>query len=304
MLPDLRTLARALGGEVVGRQVLSPGPGHGRNDRSLSIKLNASSPFGFLAHSFAGDDFTDCRDYVVERLGLDPDGWKTKERQHVTADESRILHRAILASSEVVDEGEMVDQDRAAKTAEAVIMWAHAIDPQYTSAEKYLNSRSLKLTDDLCNDVLRWRPFEGAMIALFRNIQTGAPQAVTRIYLDRDNRKTNRKFLGPVGGAAVMLDAFDEVTTGLHICEGVETGMAARQMGLKPTWALGSAGAIASFPVLNGIECLTILTERDDAGRRATFACATRWRDAGRQVIIAEPVGEAKDFNDALKASK
>ena len=53
---NLRAVALALGGDVVGSQVLAPGPGHGPRDRSLSVKLSPSSPDGFIAHSFAGDD--------------------------------------------------------------------------------------------------------------------------------------------------------------------------------------------------------------------------------------------------------
>ena len=44
--------------------------------------------------------------------------------------------------------------------------------------------------------------------------------------------------LGVVAGAAVKLDAAGEA---LAIGEGVETAMAARQLGLRPVWAVGSA---------------------------------------------------------------
>ena len=79
--------------------------------------------------------------------------------------------------------------------------------------------------------------------------------------------------MGPVGGAAIMLDGFDAVRAGAPIGEGVETCQAARQLGLKPCWALGSAGAVASLPVLGGVETLTLLAENDDASARATEAC-------------------------------
>jgi hypothetical protein len=69
-MSDLRALARALGGEISGRQVLAPGPGHGRLDRSLSIRFDPAAPGGFVVHSFAGDDPFACKDYVRERLGL------------------------------------------------------------------------------------------------------------------------------------------------------------------------------------------------------------------------------------------
>ena len=39
------------------------------------------------------------------------------------------------------------------------------------------------------------------MLGLFRNIATNAPQAISRTFLDHEARKTERRFLGPVGGA-------------------------------------------------------------------------------------------------------
>jgi hypothetical protein len=67
---DLQFLARALGGEVNGKQVLAPGPGHSTKDRSLSVTLDPHAPDGFIVNSFAGDDPIQCKDYVRERAGL------------------------------------------------------------------------------------------------------------------------------------------------------------------------------------------------------------------------------------------
>jgi putative DNA primase/helicase len=159
-------------------------------------------------------------------------------------------------------------------------LWRQAVDPRGTIVETYLNSRALDLGDDLAGEVLRWHPRIGAMLALFRDIVTDEPRAVSRTFLDREGRKLSRKFFGPVGGAAIKLDPDDAVTQGLHIGEGIETCMAARQLELRPTWALGSTGAIGAFPVLSGIECLTLLAERDEASSRAVEACAARWFQA------------------------
>jgi putative DNA primase/helicase len=67
---DLRTMARALGGEVVGRQVLAPGPGHSPRDRSLSVTLSPSSPDGIIVFSHAGDPWQACKDHVKTLLGV------------------------------------------------------------------------------------------------------------------------------------------------------------------------------------------------------------------------------------------
>ncbi|WP_395697975.1 toprim domain-containing protein [Methylocella sp.] len=108
--------------------------------------------------------------------------------------------------------------------------------------------------------------------------------------------------LGPVAGAAIKIDADEDVTMGLTVGEGAETCVAARQLGLRPVWALGSAGAIGAFPVLPGVEALTILEELDDAGAngRAIEACASRWRAAGREVLIVSPL-LGGDINDSIK---
>ena len=67
---DLKVLARLLDGDVSGSQVVAPGPGHSRKDRSLSVRLSPSAPDGFIVFSHAGDDWRESRDYVRERMGL------------------------------------------------------------------------------------------------------------------------------------------------------------------------------------------------------------------------------------------
>jgi hypothetical protein len=72
-------------------------------------------------------------------------------------------------------------------TEDALALWRPAVDPRRTLVERYFNiERNLNLSADLAGEVLRWHPGVGAMLALFRNIETGAPQAVSRTFLDRD----------------------------------------------------------------------------------------------------------------------
>jgi hypothetical protein len=189
--------------------------------------------------------------------------------------------------------------DHTDNSEKAFALWREGVDPRGTSAERYLNSRALELDVDIASEVLRWHPPTGALMALFRNVLTGEAQAISRIFLDREGKKLGRKFLGPVAGAAIMLDPFEDGLEGLHVGEGVETCLAARQLRLRPCWALGSAPAVAAFPVLSGIECLTLLQENDEPSERAVEACAARWHAAGRDVFINTPT-VGKDLNDAI----
>jgi RecA-family ATPase len=95
-MADLQTLARALGGEINNGQVLAPGPGHSPQDRSLSVKLEPNAPDGFLVHSFSTDDAIACRDFVREKLGLQPFKPNGNSRQRVSDDE---IARAVMAAA-------------------------------------------------------------------------------------------------------------------------------------------------------------------------------------------------------------
>src|SRR6185369_7665241 len=75
----LRDAAFRLGGEVSGKQILCPGPGHSAADRSLRVKFDLRAPDGFVVQSFASDDWRECRDHVRKRLGL-PD-WQPGDEQ-------------------------------------------------------------------------------------------------------------------------------------------------------------------------------------------------------------------------------
>lgn len=51
---DLRSIAQALGGEVSGREVLCPTPGHSKGDRGTAIRLAPGAPDGLLVSCFNG----------------------------------------------------------------------------------------------------------------------------------------------------------------------------------------------------------------------------------------------------------
>jgi RecA-family ATPase len=95
-LPNLQTLARALGGEVTGGQVRAPGPGHSAADRSLSVKLDSSASDGFIVNSFANDDPIVCKDYIREKIGLPTFRPNGRGNRNVSSD---VIERAVMAAA-------------------------------------------------------------------------------------------------------------------------------------------------------------------------------------------------------------
>jgi hypothetical protein len=140
-----------------------------------------------------------------------------------------------------------------------------------------------------------------ALLAALSDARSGDQCGIINIYLkpdgsDRLRDKKGKTVTGRAGGAVVMLSAFDESTIGLVLCEGVETGIALFQDQMRPVWACGSASTLAKFPLLGGIEALTIAADGDAPGRRAAAELASRWRVAGREILtIAPPVGDWAD---------
>lgn len=110
-------------------------------------------------------------------------------------------------------------------------------------------------------------------------------------------RRAERRYLGPKKGCVVRLWPDEAVSTGLAVAEGVETALALAHA-YRPTWACLDAGNLAEFPVLAGIECLTIAADHDPAGIAAAEACGQRWADAGRDVEIVLPPTPKQDIAD------
>ena len=279
---DIRTLARLLDGDVAGRaKVLCPGPGHSRRDRSLQVTLSDDHDDGFIVHSFAGDDWRDCRDHVRGRLGMG--NWQPTERQ---------------------PRQHIVRPPRADSLA--LVIWNEAIDAHDTAVERYLASRQLTLPPGA--DVLRFHPAcpfgstkTAAMVALVRNIESNEPQAIHRTALDR----TGKMSLGPISGGAIKLTLDENVTIALGLAEGVETALSMQRLPEwlgSPVWSVISASGISKFPLLAGIETLAIAADNDGAdgaGEKATIEVIERWQE--RETLVIEANDDGADLNDVLQ---
>lgn len=283
----LRSWAVALGGTVSGNSVLAPGPGHSRVDRSLSVTMSAGSSDGFIVFSHAGDDWKMCRDYVRSIVGIEP------------FNPRKIIHQKSLATPDI-------------NCKLALTIWHRAFDPRGTIVERYLKFRELELPDE----AIRFHPtcvfgrecFH-AMVCLVRNIITNEPQGIHRTALTADGAaikrdgKTLRMSLGTIAGGAVKFDSDEDVTMGVCIGEGVETCLSGRMIGYRPVWSVLSTGGIAAFPVLPGIDGLTIFGEHDARGasEKAITACAERWIAAGKDVLTEWPMS-GNDLNDEVRS--
>ncbi|MBR0882709.1 putative DNA primase/helicase [Bradyrhizobium japonicum] len=271
MSQSLKSIAHALGGDAVGnRYVLCPGPGHSRRDRSLKVRFKSDGTF--TVTSFAGDDWRTCKDFIRDKLGL-PNDW------HRQPDREPVIHLR-----EVRD-------DEPARIRGALQRWAHAAPITGTLAEKYLASRGLTYS----GDAVRFRENDRTMVALMTDIVTNEPCGVHCTQLDRDGRKIERRMRGRAAGAVVRLSGDTDVQHGLGIGEGIETCLAT---GFTPIWACLSAGTMAAFPVLGGIECLTVFADNDPSGTgiEAAKTCAGRWHVADREAIIRIPVEVGVDY--------
>lgn len=150
-----------------------------------------------------------------------------------------------------------------------------------------------------------------AIVSLLTDATTGTPLSLHMTFLAHDGRgkapvEQPRLFwYGPlIGGCVVRLSPDDQVETGLTISEGLEDGQSLLDYGSAPVWACPNAGHMAKFPVLPGVEALTICADADanKAGEGAATKCMERWTAAGSEVTITYPHGTAKDFNEVAVA--
>jgi putative DNA primase/helicase len=143
-----------------------------------------------------------------------------------------------------------------------------------------------------------------ALVALVTDALTGEAISLHRTWIKADGTKADidppRMLLGGhrKAGGVVRLWPDECVSHGLAICEGIETCLSLAHA-YAPVWSCIDAGNLAAFPVLAGVESLVIGADNDPAGQKAAHACATRWADADREVLVTRQ--SANDLNDVVK---
>lgn len=272
---DIKQAERLLGGDIVrGNRISCPGPGHSKSDRSLSVTFLQDG--SFTTNSFAGDDFKDCRDHVKAVLGIIDD-------RHPV----RIAVQPVMVTT----------GSERARMGAVLRLWESAVPIAGTIVEAYLASRGLTY-DGLA---LRFRPGCRSMVALITDALTGEPCGAHRTFLDRDGNairlpdgRKKKMMMGRAAGGVVRLYE-REAPFGLAIAEGIETALAGE---FRPVWACLSSSIMKSFPILPGVDALTVLADHDRAGIDAANTVGERWHAAGCEVTLTMPTQSGKDFAD------
>jgi putative DNA primase/helicase len=305
-------IAQALGGRRHGYQYRCRCPAHDDHDPSLDVRDTVG---GVLVNCKAGCSQAS----VIQALGA-MGLWAGRQFGAVETDQER--DRRIEAQARERD------HENARRTAWALQLWESAYSPYLSPASFYIKRRGLALPQH-AEEVIRFLPEcpRGkeripALIALMRDVVSGEPTAIQRIYIRPDLTKdkceaspNGTKTLGRMRGSAIMLTSFadtfcdgQEFADPLYVAEGLETALGVMCLGYAPVWALCSTGNIANLPVHNAVSHLVICADNDvpkerngvvkTPGLDAARECRARWHEGGKACTIWMPNGEGKDFAD------
>lgn len=184
-----------------------------------------------------------------------------------------------------------------------------------TPGEAYL-AETRKIDTGAITDALGWHPSVyfnepghvlhgqklGCIVGVMTDAVTALPTgAISRTYVHEGRKLGPAKSLGTPAGI-IRLSEDADVLHGLHVAEEIETALDAMARDWRPIWSTGSKSLIAKFPILSGIEALTIFADNDEdgGGLRAAIEAAARWLAAGREVHVYQRETEG-DLNDAYR---
>jgi hypothetical protein len=198
----------------------------------------------------------------------------------------------------------------------AARVWAETLPIEANSiAGRYLLARGCALPPR--DSDLRWHPnlrhapsrrMFPAMVGLVTDaLDCRKRLGLHRTFLAHDGSgkadvDSPKMYLGHVTGGCVRVWNDESVTIGLGIAEGIETALSLAH-DVTPVWACMDAGHLGTFPVLAGIEALTIAVDHDQAGLDAAKECKQRWLGAGCEVTTIRSKHPAHDLNDEVKVA-
>jgi putative DNA primase/helicase len=293
----LARIVAAFGGTLydAGRRALIPGPGHAREDRSVSLFDPGDGRI--LIHCFSPrDDWRTARDMLARGGFLD-------DRARTGTPLAPSATRPTVAQPTVED-----------RVVRARRLWGQGVALQGSVAELYLAARGVALQTSVALsgavrfhramtalDDSRRRP---ALLSAIR-AHDGRVQGVEATLLVRDGASANkahvatpRRVIGRLLGGAVRLEAHADV---LVIAEGVESALSAGLALGAPAWAALSAGNLATFTPPAGLRRLIIAADADAAGLHAAGQLRARLRASLDDVEITPPPAGFNDWNDWVR---
>jgi hypothetical protein len=188
-------------------------------------------------------------------------------------------------------------------------IWSRTVPLRGTIGENYLRHRRCALppADSDVRYLASTDRYPPSLCSLVSDAVTGKPMTLhfTRLRADglgKAGTERDKLLLAghPKAGGGIRIWPDDVVTHGLGIAEGIETALAAAHA-YTPVWAMVDAGNLGKFPVLSGIEALTIFADNDPPGITAARACGARWAEAGREVRLVVPA--RGDMADVVAAA-
>lgn len=279
-----------------------PGPGHSRQDRSLSLSLIDGNPPRILWKSWANDP----GEAVWPYLGIGRQS--AKPMSHAEADR---LRRAR-------DQQRRVDLDL--KLAFCREVWSETASAIGSPVETYLRGRGIT---GAIPATLRFHPAAPwgyrdpakpprtfpAMVAIVTapDGRAAAGLHVTALKPDGSGKaalNNARLMFGDLVGGAVQLGPFPAGGE-LAIAEGIETALSYRDLTGTPTWAALSTSGLRRFTPPAGLKRLVVAADSDDAkGEGLAAARDLAERAARRCDAVVIPAPEGLDWNDALKGGQ
>lgn len=305
----------ATGGKWYGHSGMTHCPVCEGSKPALKVSDDASLPYGIFAHCFRSRcDFMEIKRAFVRDGVLSDDGSRPKP----------------LTQEQIEQRQAAREKKENESRAEAFAVWSHWDSKKVfgtfsNSIEPYMAGRGVPITEELrpyFRNLRRSWPTNSnrnssskygfgtsdrwceAMVVPFTELEGEHVVGVHLTYFDVAQKRLEgddaRRMRGPIGLGAFKLGEIDS-SGWLFVGEGVETTTSAWHCGLRPAWGRGSAGGVASLPLLNGVEHVVLMYEHDYsiANFKAVVKVARRYLKAGKRVSIIDP-GNG-DLNDLIQ---
>jgi putative DNA primase/helicase len=300
---DLHEIVSRLGGDLYqgGRAAVIPGPGHSRQDRSLSLSLVDGNPPRILWKSWANDPGEAVWPYLgIGRQSARPMSKAEADRARAARDRQR---RAELEL----------------KLAFCREVWAGSVDAMGSPVEAYLRSRAVS---GAIPPTLRFHPAAPwgypdpakpsrtfpAMVAIVTapDGRNAAGLHMTALRPDGSAKaplNSPRLMFGDLVGAVVQLGPLPP-SGELAIAEGIETALSYRDLTGAVTWAALSTSGLRRFMPPDGVKRLTVAADSDDAKGEGIAAARELAERASRKCdAVVIPAPEGLDWNDVAQGA-